>query len=643
MMGNGIVMLSFLSRGEAPLRQTEWKLAPLDEARERFLREVRFSPSVESVPVLKAHDRVTAKPVVARRSVPEWPLAAMDGVAVRAEMTVEAAPDNPVRLSLGREAVWIDTGDPLPDFADAVIPVEQIGVVDEKQVEIFNPVPSWKHVRVIGEDVCAGETILPSCHRIRPIDLGVMLASGVEEVSVRVPPRIAVIPTGSELVMPGQAPERGQIVESNGTVISGYLREWGAVPVYRGIVPDEPDHLIQAVQMAVKKCDMVVINAGSSAGSEDFTVSVIQKLGRVLQHGVATRPGKPVILGIVEGKPVVGLPGYPVSAYLGLQWFVRPLIEKWFGTPIGEADQIRVRLGADVSVKTGAEDFVRVAVGEVRGEMVAYPLAKGAGVASSLSRADGWLRIPTDHSGWKAGESVTVELICPRGSWENRLLVAGEPDAGLDVLAGQISSHIPGFTLFPLLMGQEEGWHTLREGRCHLVMSAGDISETEEAQIKDASWVRIHGWRRVRGWMMRSDTGHRSIAEWFRQGAKLLIHPRGTRSRQWLEAQWADWGIEPEAMRGCHRVAANDRQIAAAIAAGSADIGIGCPAVAREFGLLFVPAWEEDIQFVAPKDWLRSPMGRLLIEVLHSRSFRMRLEMLGGYHCGKSGEKIGSW
>lgn len=641
-MDNGIVMLSFLSRGEAPVRQTEWRLAPLDEARERFLREVTFSPSVETVPVRKAHDRVTAKPVVARRSVPEWPLAAMDGVAVRAEMTAQATPDKPVQLSLGREAVWIDTGDPLPDFADAVIPVEQIGVVDEKRVQIFRPVPSWKHVRMAGEDVCAGEMILPSCHRIRPIDLGVMLASGVEEVSVWRLPRVGVIPTGSELVMPGQAPERGQIVESNGTVISGYLREWGAVPDYRGIVPDEPERLIQAVQSAVKKCDMVVLNAGSSAGSEDYTVSVIQKLGRVLQHGVATRPGKPVILGIVEGKPVVGLPGYPVSAYLGLQWFVRPLIEKWFGTPIGKANEVRVRLGADVAVKTGAEDFVRVAVGEVRGEWVAYPLAKGAGVASSLSRADGWLRVPIDHSGWKAGTCVSVEMIHPRGSWENRLLVAGETDVGLDVLADRISSHISGFTLLPLPMGREEAWHALREGRCHLVMSAGDMSGTEEAEANEASWVCIHGWRRVRGWMMQPDSGHRSIGEWLRQGAQLLVHPRGTRSRQWLEAQWSDWGIGPQDLRGGYRVAANDRQIAAAIAVGSADIGIGCPAVAREFGLLFVPAWEEEVQFVAPRDWLRSPMGRLLVDVLQSRSFRMRLEMSGGYRCGKSGEMIGS-
>ncbi|BCU80500.1 molybdopterin biosynthesis protein [Polycladomyces abyssicola] len=621
------------------MRQTEWKLAPLDEARERFLREVRFSPSVESVPVLKAHDRITAKPVVARRSVPEYPLAAMDGVAVRAEMTVQAAPDNPVQLSLGREAIWIDTGDPLPDFADAIIPVEQIGVVDEQKVQIFNPVPSWKHIRMVGEDVCAGETILPANHRIRPIDLGVMLASGVEEVSVWKPPRVAVIPTGSELVLPGQAPERGQIVESNGTMISGYLREWGAVPDYCGIVPDEPDHLLQSVQSAVKKCDMVVLNAGSSAGSEDFTVSVIRKLGRVVQHGVATRPGKPVILGIVEGKPVVGLPGYPISAYLGLQWFVRPLIEKWFGVKMGEANEIRVRLGTDVVVKTGAEDFVRVAVGEVRGEMVAYPLAKGAGVASSLSRADGWLRVPTDHNGWKAGESVTVELIRPRGSWKSRLLVAGEPDAGLDVLADQLSSR--GFTLFPLPMGQEEGWHTLWEGRCHLVLSAGDISETKKVEMKDPSWVRIHGWRRVRGWMMRSVSGPGSISKWLRQGAQLMIHPSGTRSRQWLEAQWADWGINPEDMQ--YRVAANDRQIGAAIAAGAADIGIGCPAVAREFGLLFVPAWEEDVQFVAPKDWLRSSMGRLLMEELQSPSFRTRLEMMGGYRCGKSGEMIGSF
>lgn len=623
------------------MRQTEWRLAPLDEARERFLREVRFSPSNESVPVPNALDRVTAKPVVARWSVPGYPLAAMDGVAVLAEMTVQAAPHQPVRLFLERDAIWIDTGDPLPDFANAVIPVEQIRFVDEKQVEIFNPVPSWKHVRMVGEDICAGETILPPCHRIRPVDLGVMLASGVEEVSVWTPPRVGVMPTGTELVSPGQSPGRGQMVESNGSVISGCLREWGAVPDYRGIVPDDPDLLMRAVESAVEECDMVVLNAGSSTGSEDYTVSAIRKLGRVLQHGVATRPGKPVILGLVKGKPVVGLPGYPISAYLGLHWFVRPLIEKWFGAPVGDADEIRVRLGADVPVKTGAEDFVRVAVGEVRGEKVAYPLAKGAGVASSLSRADAWLRVPAEHSGWKAGECVTVELIRSRGKWENRLLAAGETDIGLEVLAAQLAEHIPGCILFPLPMGQEESERALREGNCHLVTAAGDLPISVKSEPK-ASWVRIHGWRRVRGWMMRSDPGCLSIAEWLREGAQLLNHPRGTRSRQWLEAQWDEWGMKPKEIRGYDREAKNDRQIAAAIAVGSTDVGIGCPAVAREFGLFFVPAWEEDYEFIAPKDWLRSPVGGGWIEVLQSCSFRAHLEMLGGYRCGKSGNMIGT-
>lgn len=306
---------------------------PRKEAQELFLQRFPCKDQIERIPVPQALGRITALPIIARNSFPAIPCAAMDGIAVCAASTFTATDQKPLHLvTEGKDWVTVDTGDPLPRGFDAVIMREDLQPAEEGYL-ILHPAHPYQHVRPVGEDVVAGEVIVPAYHLLTPPDLGVILAGGILEVEVLKKPRVAIIPTGDELVAPGEIVRKGEIPEFNSAVLAAYVSQWGGEPVVFPIVKDDLELLCSTVESAIDKADIVLVNAGSSAGREDFTVSIPERLGEVLVHGVATRPGKPTVLGIVRGKPFVGVPGYPVSAYLCAEWFVRPLIFRWFHQP----------------------------------------------------------------------------------------------------------------------------------------------------------------------------------------------------------------------------------------------------------------------------------------------------------------------
>ena len=311
---------------------------PLATARERLataLAELPGWPPRRTVqrPLDKALGHITAAPVWAVLSSPHFPAAAMDGVAVTAASTVGAAETSPRRLTLETEAIWIDTGDAMPPNTDAVIMIEDIHDRGDGTIEIIAAAAPWQYVRPMGEDIVASELVLPQGRRLEPRDLGALAAAGHAEVEVVAPPRVAVIPTGSELVRIGRRPQAGELIEFNGLMLGALAETWGAEPLRDDIVADDFHAIRDATEAALESADIVVINAGSSAGREDFSARVIADLGSVFVHGVAVRPGHPVVLGVARGKPVLGIPGYPVSAALTFELFVRPLIEQCLGRP----------------------------------------------------------------------------------------------------------------------------------------------------------------------------------------------------------------------------------------------------------------------------------------------------------------------
>ncbi|MEE9257717.1 MAG: molybdopterin-binding protein, partial [bacterium] len=305
---------------------------PREEAFARLIEKVGPASSLpaEKVPVAGALGRITAGPVYAAISSPHFHASAMDGFAIRADNSFGATAVEPRALRVGVDVFPVDTGDPLPEGTDAVIMVEVVNEIDTETIEIEAAVAPWNHVRVAGEDVVEGELLLPPGHRLRPYDLGGMLAAGVTEVSVRKIPVVAIIPTGDELVVPGGDLKPGDLIEFNSVILSAHITEWGGEPLVYPIIEDRLDAIEEAAREALERADIVLVNAGSSAGREDFTSAVVKKLGEVIVHGVAIFPGKPTVLGVgisASGhlKPLVGIPGYPVSAVLALQEFVRPL------------------------------------------------------------------------------------------------------------------------------------------------------------------------------------------------------------------------------------------------------------------------------------------------------------------------------
>ncbi len=318
-------------------RKRYLKKTPLSEARELFLSTVNPAAlAIEEIAIDDALDRITAEPVFAKISSPHYHASAMDGICVRAEETFGATEFVGKKLTLidsdsprADAFRYVDTGNALPAWANAVIMIEKVHQVDATTIEIFESVAPWNHVRLVGEDVVATELLLPRSHRLRPYDLGALLAAGHTTVRVKARPRVGIIPTGDELIQPGEEATPGAVIDFNSTVLAAFVREWGGMPVRYSRARDDEQLLRAALERAGAECDLVTIIAGSSAGEHDLTADVVAAAGELLAHGIDVMPGKPAVLGSLNGKPVLGVPGYPVSAIVIAREILRPALEKF--------------------------------------------------------------------------------------------------------------------------------------------------------------------------------------------------------------------------------------------------------------------------------------------------------------------------
>ena len=628
---------------------------PLDQAVERFHDALRQAGALsrspaEEVPVEDAGGRVTAGPVWVQMSSPHYDSAAMDGIAVRAAESTGASETSPICLTVGEQAVWVDTGDPVPDGYNAVVMVEHVHEIDEATVEIQAPVPPYYHVRPLGEDMVASELLLPESHVLRPVDLGACAAAGVTKVLVRVRPTVAIIPTGSELVAAGSVAAAGQIVEFNSIILAGLVEEWGGHAARLAPVPDDLDRLRNALQEAVRRHDIVIINAGSSAGSEDYTARIVEEMGELIVHGVAYRPGHPVALGVVQGKPVLGIPGYPVSAVLTCELFVKPLVELKLGVQAQRRRRVEARMARKVVSPMGEDEHVRVALGRVGERMVATPIQRGAGVITSLVRADGLLTVPRLSEGVEAGSKVEVELLRPVDEIERKIVATGSHDLTLDLLASLLRRTDPGLTLSSSNVGSLGGLMALRRGEAHLAGSHLLDEETGEYNVpfvrrylggRDLVIVRLVG--RTQGLMVPSGNplGIASLEDLFRDGVSFVNRQRGSGTRVLLDYKLKRLGPEPHRIVGYEREEYTHLGVAAAVAAGRADTGLGILSAARAMGLDFVPLLNEQYDLVIPADFYDGGLLTPLLGLIRSVEFKSAVEALGGYDTSRTGEVVG--
>jgi len=372
-------------------RKRYLKKTALQDALSALLERAGGTAPIETelVPVAEAAGRACAELVTARLSSPPCDVSAMDGVAVVASSVVEASEVRPLKLRVPDQAVFVDTGNPIPDGFDAVVMVEYVVAREDGQVEIMASAVPGQHIRRAGEDVAVGDPIVAPGEKITPYLQGLLLAGGHVSVPVRRKPVVRIVPTGGELVKPGEPVQKGQLIEYNSVVLSGLVREWGGDPVALDPVPDDESALTAAVKGALAKCDVLVINGGSSAGRGDIVPDVINNMGELIVHGVNIMPGKPLAIGFVDGKPVLGVPGYPVSAIVVFEQFVKPLMAMLLRERCPARRRVTARVRRKMPGKLGTEEFVRVRLAYIRGEIIASPMKRGAGQISSIAHADG--------------------------------------------------------------------------------------------------------------------------------------------------------------------------------------------------------------------------------------------------------------
>ncbi|HNV38395.1 MAG TPA: molybdopterin biosynthesis protein [Methanoculleus sp.] len=603
----------------------------LAEARALVERSFPAIPGVVRVPVTAGTvGRITAAPIFARFSVPAIHLSAMDGIAVRSAETLGASEQNPVTLP---DAARVNTGNIVPAGYDAVVMIEDVWV-DGETYTVRKPVSPWQHIRPVGEDIGESEMILSSHHRIRPQDVGALANYGVTEVDV-LNVRAGLIPTGSELVPAGVMPPPGKVVESNTLMAASVLAEAGVEAHRYPIVPDDPDRIRDAVRRGVVENDILLVSAGSSAGTRDYTADIVRDLGEVLAHGVAIKPGKPVIVGRVEGKPVIGLPGYPLAAATVLRELVMPLVAR-YGLPVREPGHVAARLTTSLQSDIGTDEFVLLSVGKIGDRWVAVPQSRGAGIQMSAVRANGYLRIPEDMEGAEAGKTVDVRLTVPRAEAEEAVLVTGSHDPALDYLADLVRPR--GVDIHSTHLGSMGGVIALKKEECHaapmhLLAPDGTYNTYYlERYMPGADLALLCVAERQQGVISRDGLSFDDLP-----GRTFINRQKGSGTRMLLDHTLAARGIDPASIPGYGREATTHLAVALAVRTGEADAGMGVYSAAKALDLAFVPVATERYELAMHRAMLDDPGIAALVETVSSAAFKQVLRNLGGYETDETG------
>lgn len=573
----------------------------------------------------------------------------MDGVAVRAEDTYGAMDTNPKQLRFGEQGVFVDTGEPIPKEFNAVIMIEDINQLDEDTFEIMKAASPWQYVRSMGEDVVASELILPQGHKIRPEDIGAMLAGGAEEILVRKRPRVALIPTGTELSETVAGLSYGQVIESNSRVLSALVTEWGAQPKRYALIKDDYELIKENILTALKENDIVVVNAGTSAGREDFTAPLIEELGELIVHGVALKPGRTCILGVIEGKPILGLSGYPVANYRHASTFLKPLILELLGTTPLSGEKVKASLSRKVVSPLGLEEFVQVGLAKVGNKLIATPLSRGSGVTMSMVRSDATIKVPRLSEGFNRDSEVEVELKGNLSEVENTILAVGSHDITLDILADELRRGFPDLELTSANVGSMAGIMAIKQRQAHIAGSHLLDEETGEYNLPyitrllpEENVTLVTLVYREQGFIVPRGNPKNitKIEDLARDDVVFINRQRDSGTRVLLDFELKKAGIKGTSIRGYEREFFTHTAVAAAVQGGGADVALGVRAVAEALGLDFVPLAEERYDLVITQDFFESERCQKLLEVIASEDFKKRVEALGGYSTRETGQIV---
>ena len=619
-----------------------------DDALAKVLENVTPLEGEEPVAAEAAVGRITSRQILARFSNPPFTCSAMDGYAVDFEKTLSADLYNPLSLAKKKDVTRVNTGDPVPTTANAVIMIEDVEDKDQS-ISIRKPASLWQHVRMIGEDVVEGDALFPTNYRIRVFDVGLLIGAGIREVYVRKRPKLLIVPTGRELidivVEPVESMTRGRLIDFNSYTLKALAEELG-FEAFKAEIARNKDDLNNILDKSCEEYDVIIINAGSSAGTEDFTEGVINNLGRVLFHGVAMMPAKPTLFGLVRGKPVFGIPGYPVSTVIAFKTFVEPLYERLSCT-VDLKESITCVTPYKLPSSIGVEEILRVNLIEKRGLYYAYPLARGASLFSSMAQADGLIRIPQNVEGYPEGEYVSCELLRDQNELRGRIHILGSHDFSLDVMRDIIKKTRPDMDLISTHIGSLSGVIALQKGVVDLC-TTHILDEKEKVYnipvVKKYLGTRpallINVAKRIQGLVVAKGNprGVKGIPDLSRVDIRFVNRQVGSGTRILLDTMLAEQGIDRASIRGYDREEFTHAAVGVLVKDGIADVGLAIYPIARLFGLDFLPLVEEEYDLLVAREFTEESKFSAVMEAITSAEFARRLQEFGGYNTDQTGK-----
>ncbi|WP_027400412.1 molybdopterin biosynthesis protein [Anaerovorax odorimutans] len=630
----------------------------IDDAIKIYLKKISRSIDnikTELVDIREANGRITSKPVFAKISSPNHNAAAMDGIMVIAERTYSANEANPIVLKRGKDFEYINTGHLILEPYNSVIMIEDVVPVgDEKgndgqsnQLKIRVQSSPWQHIRPIGEDIVSGEMILPENHQIRAMDIGAVLSGGQTEVEVYEKIRVGIMPTGNEITDSYENLEKGMLFDTNSWTFKAIVEDLGGVAERISPVEDDYENLKTAILNLIEKNHMVIVNAGSSAGSKDFTSAIIEDLGELILHGIAIKPGKPTILGIINDKPVIGVPGYPGSAFLVFEEVVTPVIRRLQRTKAERSSKVTATISKRVVSSLKYREYVRVKLGKVGEKLIATPLKRGAGVTMALVEGDGIMIIPKNSEGFEAGEEVSVELINDMSIIENTIVSIGSHDLIMDYIGSILSKDNiqedddmeRQIHLSSAHVGSMGGILALKRGEAHLAPihlldeKTGEYNTSYIAKYLGSDVELVKGVKRVQGFMVSKGNPKniRNVEDLIREDVSFVNRQKGSGTRILTDYLLKQKNLQSEEINGYDRDMTTHMAVAAAVESGTADVGVGVYSAAKAMNLDFIPIGNEEYDFAVPKKYMETYMIKSFIKVLRSEEFKKILVQLGGY------------
>jgi putative molybdopterin biosynthesis protein len=623
-----------------------------EEARVRFARHVDASPLPgEKVSLTAALGRVLAQDVTAPIDVPPFDRANVDGFAVRSADTLGASDAVPRRLRLNGEVIVcghapalpvepgsatpIATGGVLPRAADAVLMIEHTELIEDDEapaIEVRRAGGPGQFISYAGSDIARGEMVLRRQTSLSSREIGILAACGVAEVDVVRKPKVAVLSTGDELVAPGRALGPAQVYDSNGAILAAAIAEAGGEPVAFGAFPDDETALELAMRAALASCDMAVLSGGTSKGAGDLSHRMVARLGApgILVHGVALKPGKPLCLAVIEGKPLAVLPGFPTSAIFTFHAFVAPVIRARAGLPPEAARTVEADVPVRIGSELGRKEFVLVALVEGAAGPVAFPLAKGSGAVTSFSQADGFLEIDALAPALDAGTRARVTLI-GRAAGPPDLVIMGSHDVALDIVLGVLAER--GLTTRAIAIGSLGGVAAAERGECdlapvHLIDAKSGIYN---AHLVRPGLALVKGWTRMQGFVHRPDDARFCGLS---ASAALSVALAATDCLMVNRNAGAGTRVLIDRLLGGARPAGYSNQprshnaVAAAVVQGRADWGIAIETVALRYGLSFLPIAPEDYDFLLRESRRARPAVQAFLAALRAQAVREKIRAL---------------